>query len=40
MLSPQQAHVSLTAENLGEMTEEIVMDKVRDASGSNDRYRN
>jgi len=32
-----QAHVSLTAENLGEMTEEIVMDKVRDASGSNDR---
>jgi len=32
-----QAHVSITAENLGEMTEEIVMNKVRDASGSNDR---
>lgn len=32
-----QAHVSLTAENLSEMTEEIVMNKVRDASGSNDR---
>jgi len=32
-----QAHVSITAENLSEMTDEIVMNKVKDASGSNDR---
>jgi len=32
-----QAHVSLTAEHLSEVTDEIVMNKVKDASGSNDR---